>query len=299
MNTIKILPSKIVGTHALTHLPEQIGELHDISYYERQKKNVKLEKYVPQSIPILPPSLSDIEEEIRKLGGLYNKKQSAKQVLDERKAIWQELCAFHNRIEAERESIENKKFQDKYDAIIADINDVIYGEDNAVNALLHTAIQQLKLPFELEVKIDYDKNRSIASIKAVMPLSFCIPTTKTVYHSRGFSLKNKLQRELQQEESECVIGLAMLLAGQTFSVTPNIKTVNVLFYKHRGKEALLNIFFDRNTFLANRSKMDIPSVALYEFPFAANIRTVRDAMVLGTIPEKELQAFRVATNQIP
>lgn len=299
MTTIKIQPNNMTGTHSLTHLPEQIGEMHEVSYYEHEKKKVKLERYTPQSMPIPQPTIIEIEAEIRELGDQYDKKQTATQVLTDRKAVWQELYAFHSRIEAEKEAAENRKFQEKYDAAIADIDDVIKGENSLVDTSLQTVIQQIRLPFELTVNVDYDKSKGRASITAMMPLSFCIPTTKTVYHSRGWTEKNKLQRELQQEESECIIGLAMLLAGQTFTVSPNIKCVNTLFYKHHSKEALLAMHFDRTAFVANRSKMDVPSVALYEFPYAANIRTVREAMVLGSIPDKDLQIFFVTTNQIP
>ena len=303
MTTITILPSNISDdekqTHLLTHLPEQIGKVHDAAFYGRQKKKVKLEKYSPKAMPVPQPSIADIEAEIRELGDNYDKKQSASQVLAERSAIWQELYAFHSRIEAERETLENRKYQAQYDATIADIDDIINGEDNVVDNALQSAIQQLQLPFELTVNVDYDKMGGNASITSMMPLSYCIPTTKTVFHSRGMTVKNKLQRELQQEECECIVGLAFLLAGQTFSVSPNIKFVNLLFYQYRSKEALLAIHFDRAKFIANIDKMDTPSVALYDFQFAANIRTVREAMVLSPIPGRDLQVFLVSTNQLP
>ena len=299
MTTIKIQPNNMSGTHSLTHLPEQIGEMHGVTYYEGLKKKEKLEKYIPKSMPVAKPTITEIEAEIRELGDRYDNTQTASQILAERNLIWQELYAFFSRVEAEKEASKNRKFKEKYDATIADINDVINGENSVVDTSLQTAIQQIRLPFELTVNVDYDKIKGRASITAMMPLSYCIPTTKTVYHSRGWTEKNKLQRELQQEESECIIGLAMLLAGQTFTVSPNIKCVNTLFYKHHSKEALLAMHFDRTAFVANRSKMDVPSVALYEFPYAANIRTVREAMVLGSIPDKDLQIFFVTTNQIP
>lgn len=298
MTTIKIHPNNIGETHSLIHLPEQIGEIHDVSYYERQKKKIKLEQYTPQSMPVPQPTITEIEAEIRGLGGLYDKKQTASQVLADRLAIWQELFAFHSRIEAEKEATENRKFQEKYDATIADINDIVNGEESMVNTASQTVFQQIRLPFELTVNVDYDKTKGIASIAAMMPLSYCIPTTKTIYHSRGYTEKNKLQRELQQEESECIIGLAMLLAGQTFTMSPNIKYVNTLFNKHHSKDVLLAIHFERAVFVANRGKMNVPSAALYEFPFAANIRMVRDAMVLSAISDRDLQAFFVTTNQM-
>ena len=295
MITISILPTSIRDeekqTDLLIHLPKQTGEIYDDSYYERQKKRLKLEKYTPNPMPVQKPSITDIESEIRELGSLYDKKQTASQVLAEREAVWQELYAFHERIEEEAEAEENRRFQEKHDAAIADINDVINGEDSVVEASLRAAMQQIKLPFDLTAMIDYDKSKGRVSIKATMPLSYCIPTTKTVLHSRGATTKNKLQRELQQEESECIIGLAMLLAGQIFSVSPNIHCVDLLFYKYHSKEALLAMVFDRSIFMANQDKMDVPSVALYKFPFVANIRMVRDAMVLDTISDGDLQAF--------
>ncbi len=298
MTTIKIQPNNMTETHSITHLPEQIGEIHEVSYYERKKKQVKLEQCTPHNMPVPQPTISEIEDEIRALGDHDDGKKTASQVLTDRKAVWQELYAFYSRIETERESAENRKFQEKYNAAIADIDDIINGENNVVDISLQTVMQGIRLPFELTVNVDYDKSKGIVSITAMMPLSYCIPTTKTVYHSRGWSEKNKLQRELQQEESECIIGLAMLLAGQAFTVSPNIKCVNTLFYKHHSKEALLAMHFDRAAFGANRSKMDVPSVALYEFPYAANIRTVRDAMVLGSIPDIDLQIFYTTTDQI-
>ena len=206
MTTIKIQPNNMTGTHSLTHLPEQIGEMNEVSYYEREKKQVKLEKYTPHNMPVPQPTISEIEDEIRVLGDRNDKKQTASQILTDRKAVWQELYAFYSRIEAEREAAENRKFQEKYNAAIADIDDIIKGENSVVDTSLQTVMQEIRLPFELTVNVDYDKSRGKASITAMMPLSYCIPTTKTVYHSRGWTEKNKLQRELQQEESECIIG---------------------------------------------------------------------------------------------
>ena len=302
MTTITILPTNIRDdekqTQLLTHLPEQIGNIHDAAYYGRQRKKVKLEKYTPQNMPVPQPSITDIEAEIRELGDLYDNKKSTSQVLAERTAIWQELYALHGRIQAEKEALENNKYQAQYNAAIADIDDVVNGEDNVVDTALQSAIQQLQLPFELTVNVNYDKQGGKASVTSMMPLSYCIPTTKTVFHSRGTTVKNKLQRELQQEESECIIGLALLLAGKIFSVTPNIKCVNLLFYQHRSKEALLAMHFDRDKFVANIDKMSVPSVVLYDFQYAANIRTVREAMVLSSIPERDLQSFLISTNQL-
>jgi hypothetical protein len=67
-------------THSLTHLPEQIGEIHDVSYYEYEKKKVKLERYTPQSMPVPQPTIIEIEAEIRELGDQYDNKQTATQV---------------------------------------------------------------------------------------------------------------------------------------------------------------------------------------------------------------------------
>ncbi len=303
MTTITILPSDIRDdekqTQLLTHLPKQMGKIHDAAYYGRQKKKIKLEKYTPQNMPVPQPSITDIEAEIRELGSHYDNKQSASQVLAERTTVWQELYALHSRIEAEKESLENNKYQAQYNAAIVDLDDIVNGEESVVDTALQSAIQQLQLPFELTVNLDYDKMGGNASITSMMPLSYCIPTTKTVFHSRGVTVKNKLQRELQQEESECIVGLAFLLVGQTFSVSPNIKCANLLFYQYRSKEALLAIHFDRDKFVANIDKMDTPSVALYDFQFAANIRTVREAMVLSPMPERDLQSFLISTNQRP
>ena len=77
MTTIKIQPNNMSGTHSLTHLPEQIGEMHEVSYYEREKKKVKLERYTPQAMPVPQPTIMEIEAEIRELGDQYDKKQSA------------------------------------------------------------------------------------------------------------------------------------------------------------------------------------------------------------------------------
>lgn len=294
MTTINIQPTSIRDddkqTYLLTHLPEQIGKLHDVSYYEKQKRSVKLEKYELKQMPLSKPNIDEIEDEIRSMGKRYDGKQTADQILTERLAVWQELQAFHDRVEAEREVAENRHFQENYNAAIADIDDVISGQDNTVDNALHTAIGQLNLPFELTVKVSYNKAESRASVSANLPISCCIPTTKTVFHTRGMSIKNKLQREMQQEESECIIGLAILLAGQTFSVTPNIKRVSVALYQHTGLNGLLSMYFERDKFVQNQKTFGTPSVALYSWPYVANVRTVRDAMVLDPIEKALFQA---------
>ena len=302
MTIIQIQPTFIRDddecTRLLTHLPDQIGEIHDAAFLQYEKRKVRWETYTPKVMPVLRPTIGDIEAEIRGLGDLHDKTQTASQILALRTSVWQELDAFHKQIESEKEEVENRRLRAKYDAAIADIDDVLNGEPALVDTSLQTTLQNIKIPFELIVAIDYDKENHKASISAAMPFSYCIPTAKTVVHSRGITIKNKMQREMQQEESECIIGLSMLLAGRTFSVTPNIKCVNVLFHTHRDMEALLAVHFEREKFVATRQKMETPSVALFNFPYAANIRTVREAMVLGVIPKRELQGFLSSTEQM-
>ena len=50
MTTIKIQPNNMSGTHSLTHLPEQIGEMHGVAYYEGLKKKVQVEELVEHGI---------------------------------------------------------------------------------------------------------------------------------------------------------------------------------------------------------------------------------------------------------
>lgn len=293
MITINI-PSSYCGsdnniTQCLTHLPHQIGQIRGLDYYVSLKQSKVKSVYERRPMPIPEPTLVDIQNEIRALGKIYKGIPSVEDILSERKNAWRELYAFHNNVEDTLEEQVNLQFNDEYVTTCNQIDKIIAGPKDIVEKELKSGIQSIKVPCDVRVKVQYSQKEQLAVLSAVFPWDIPIPTTKKVSHSRGTSIKDKLQREIHQEESECIIGMAFLMGGKSFAASPNIRTAVVSVSKQT--KYMLAVRLERVPFCQEIQYMDVPSKLINLFPFVGDVRTVRDAMVIYPVWLKDFEAF--------
>ncbi|MBQ3733928.1 MAG: hypothetical protein II859_08210 [Bacteroidales bacterium] len=293
MITINI-PSSYCGsddniTQCLTHLPHQIGQIRGLDYYVTLKQSKIKNLYERRAMPIPEPTLADIQSEIRALGKIYKGTPSVEDILSERKNAWRELYAFHNNVEDKLEEQVNLQFNDEYVTTCKQIDKIIAGPKDIVEKELKSEIQNIKVPCDVQVKVHYSQKEQLAVLNAVFPWNIPIPTIKKVSHSRGTSVKDKLQREIHQEETECIIGMAFLMGGKAFAASPNIKTAVVAISKQT--QYMLAVHLGRVPFCQEIQYMDVPSKLINLFPFLADIRTVRNAMVMYPVWIRDFEAF--------
>lgn len=271
-------------TEKMTHIHSQMTEVCNTAYYERLRDNMKPKRYRRISHSgIECPTLDDIEKELANLSFIGTQTISANQLLKERTEVWEGLNQFNEKVESFREEEANRQNQIEFDAKLQEVNDYISGEEHVIESRWNMALSDLKLPFDLNLQLEYFQKSHSAVVDAILPADLNMPYVKTVFHSRGSTVKDKLQKEVAQDESECKIGLVFLIANRSFAITPSLKYMTVKLWSSGKSFGEMAIDFERDRFRSQVSTSIIPSSQFYNWAHVSDERIVRDALTFNHI----------------
>jgi hypothetical protein len=286
------------------------------SFYEKQMNNIKLQTYERKQYNSASKSemrdavIEDLRDEANhryfSLTGhnadLVNKfvDDNKDKAVNERAEALSEVEQLFNNLEDETEAIANEKYQQEYDNQCAQFQSFIDGDEAIVVAKLDQTFDtngtEIRLPFDATIKIDYLKDKGKAVVDIDIPTYLGIPTQKVnVSATYGrVSLKDKLVRELDDENSKTIIGLAFYIASFVFDVSPNINIVELSIWSGGFMSGLLWIRFDRSKFSGIRPLSTDPLGAIFNWTYVCNIKVVRGGTRIDPI---ERNLFRKQINE--
>lgn len=208
--------------------------------------------------------------------------------LDEEQKKWIAAKESFEKGEDENEARHNNAEAQKRDKVQAKIDE--YNKAHNANELfLYSTQEEVEdlfqrlnpcFPSDFNMFYQVDIAHKLVNISFEAPSIRIIPEEKTVFHSRGSSLKPKTRTEVNKDYVDCICGLAYVLAAQCFNLTGKIDNV---FISAVSKElnpqtatfeetTLYSIVFDRETFnWVIWPKSFLPYESLVFFPHAIEL----------------------------
>lgn len=143
----------------------------------------------------------------------------------------------------------------------------ITGPEDYVDKSLIALSEKVNLPFTVTLETNYSQKEGLLTAKAVIPSYINIPDTKASILSTGrISIKNKLQREMNQGLSSCQIGLSYYLCGYIFNISANIKTIRFSLMARENGDGYYWVQFSREQFFSNDFQSFDPLLFLERCP---------------------------------
>lgn len=248
-------------------LSRKMPRIKQRSLLENQLAKLTLDHYEREDFPFPMPRKSDVELDLQeeadyKFFSLWGRKSSLKQKFitdtleeeyQERVSNWQELKKYHDSIQNCLEVQTNIQYQKEYDKQKQLIEDELYGEDSFVSRRFNDIAASLnnKIPFDIELDVDYNKRDGMINATASLPayyniLDYLLDKKAVPLTSGKISIKDKLKRELDNDKCNALLGISYFIAGHLFSLSFNVEKVR--FSLISGNEAYYWVEFCRQSF---------------------------------------------------
>lgn len=186
--------------------------------------------------------------------------------IDEWKSKKENFITNENNIKAEKD----KDYFNEYIAIKNELEEILLGKNEYIEVKIESIISEITLP--VEFALDYEYNSSILKIDLDLPEIEHMSIEKANILSSGkISIKNKTQKELKEEYSQCVSGIAFFLGGTFFNISPKIENIIISGFTQRlnklnGKvenQYIYSVNFEREIF-SNLNTKNINSLDAFQ-----------------------------------
>lgn len=274
-------------------------KMADKSGLQKERDKVQMERYQPKDFVVARPietevvSLLDIEGKGKFYSTVNNQveiqkyiRENKESTYNERLAFWNEIQKLYNDIEKANQDNANKVFAKTYNAKRAAYDNIINGDPSVVEKGFQDAQSNLIVPFEISLDYTYDQQKGIISIEVEIPdaIDMFIPMRKASILSTGrISVKDKLQKEIKNEVTQCQLSLLYYIASYAFSLSPNINYCRMSLWTKHKSYGYSWIEFAKSNFKFHTA----PSEYFTTWPSINNQIESRGAIVLNTI-EKNL-----------
>jgi hypothetical protein len=132
----------------------------------------------------------------------------------------------------------DKEFYEDYVVTKKGLQEVLKGDTNYVNAKIEAILSDIILPVEFSVSYEYHPELNQLKIDLDLPEIENMPQDKANVLSSGkMSIKQKTQKELKQEYSQCVSGISFYLGGTFFNISTAIEEILISGYTQRTNKA--------------------------------------------------------------
>lgn len=156
--------------------------------------------------------------------------------------VWNSEKEKHETKEAETKNAKDKEYQESYDSVKSELENMISGDEQYVNERIEKIISELILPVEFIIDFEYHSDKGELKIDLDLPEVEDLPHLKVNTLSTGkISIKNKTQKEINNEYGKCVGGMAFFLGGTFFNISTKIKEIIISGYTQRLNKANGNI----------------------------------------------------------
>lgn len=293
-----------------TSMQKKAPRMQKLPEHQKKIDDMSPERYERESFPLSRPGREDIRKELEheaeiRFADLYEDKRKErasfvneheKNALAIRMRAYEEVQAFFNDLQENKEAKANALFQKEYERKKKEVEDFINGETSKTETNLRMILGELNLPFRLEISCDYNQSLGLLETKIELPLDLGVPTTKTnILASGKISVKDKLVKEVEQSKTETILSLVYYVAASLFNATINIQTQRVSVVTASGGEGILWIQFDRKKFSRLSMRTIIPLQNYYDWPRVDALRVVRGASQFDSM---DIAGFNLAIKRV-
>lgn len=217
---------------------------------ENKLNNLKLQQYDTQEFVVSKPTESDIliqlTEEANK--NINHKILFWKNKGDREQYIKNNLAdRFNSKIKewetSRAEFINNEliiksqtdnNFLIEYNKQKHEYENYLSGDEKYVETKISEIINQLTAPVEINLDFEYNEANGELKVDLDLPEIEDLPKDKAKVLSTGkLSIKEKTQKELNEDYVQCVCGLALFIAGTFFNISSKVETIIISGYTTR------------------------------------------------------------------
>lgn len=207
------------------------------------------------------------------------------QRLQERNDKWSRKRDEFNAVQEKVEIEKNDLFSNQYNEIKSELENYLNGSEAFVSNRIEALLSEITLPVDFSIDYEYNKDKYTLYVDLDLPEIEDMPKEKVKTLASGkISIKEKTQKELKQEYSLCIFGIAFYFSGLLFNVSSKVNIIQISGYTQRinkktgniEDEYVYSVKFDRFLFeKLNIEKID-PIEAVSNFENRINITPTFD-----------------------
>lgn len=232
--------------------------------YEKALMLLTPQKYKRATFALPKPTQNEVEDDLRAEVRYRNFNQSGSEIhvnesefikqninslVEARKHDWQDAHDLFNKIEDAKEERLNACYLAEYKKSYDQEKSFIEGNTQTVETSISTVCSTMKVPYDIELSYNYDKDDKTLCVKLVVENGISTPMSKAVLLASGkISVKNKLVRDTIFDRTNSAVSLVYYIGSELFSVSPNIQFLQMSLYERTLQNPLLWVEFDRDTF---------------------------------------------------
>lgn len=237
--------------------------------YRQKIQSLTPQQYTPRAFPEQQPSMEDViadlmEEAMRTIEVRSKRKKSKlcdRYVNDTKESEYSKRFGeWQVRRDAflEKEKEEEKRFNEEEKERLEKRQQQMLRLVEGDAVLTDKAIQEwlATVKFDFDFNLDYEFDGEYLFVDLDLPEIEDLPETKAQKMANGIAkIKPKTKKEIKEDYSKCVFGLAVFFAGNIFNKALNTQNIIVSGYTQRRNkngdivdDYIYSILFDRNTF---------------------------------------------------
>jgi len=265
--------------------------------YDEALNTLAIRRYEPIRFDKPAPTLNDIKNELATeaaqtiKGAPWKRKKLREQYIAEHEQerlavaldLWRGEKAGFEAAEAEKADKLNAQYEKEYSQERQALEAALKGDPEFIESACEEWIASCELPVEIATQFEYREEQHCLMVDLDLPEIEDLPTQMAVQMANGtLKVKDKTQKALRMEYTECVFGLAVFVAANLFNVSPAIRLVTVSGYTQRRNKAgdiaddyILSIKFTREAFAqVDYVAMD-PEAFCLEFENRCNVTATK------------------------
>ncbi len=267
---------------------------------------IKPKTYTRSSYKVPMPTRDQIENELRVEAKMLNFDKASRgdnydvqghvtrklpSLVELRQKVWQDAKELYDKIEDAREERTNAKYADDYQREYNKVKGFLQGDEDVVSAQIQSTFSNVKVPYNIELSYEYNRDAKLMDVDIVLEDGIVVPTYKTVILRGGkITIKDKLQKEVTQDKTYSAISILFYMTSKLFTISPNIRFLQISMYVETKQSPILWICFDRERFSEFSPKMLYPLSETFLFPHVFNLKTKRGALELNVLPLSKFES---------
>lgn len=275
-----------------TAMHKKAARMQKLSEHQKKINALSPQQYERESFPLSRPRREDVRRELESeaetsIVALYEDKRNEraafvneheKDAMAARLRAYEEVQAFFNDLQDDKETRANIIFQKEYERQRKEIEYYINGEPSVAERNIRMILGELSLPYRIEISCDYNASLGLLNTEIELQNDLNLPTNKTnILASGKISVKDKLVKEMEQFKTETIVSMIYYVAASLFNAAINIRTQRVSVWLEGKREGLIWIQFDRNSFSKLSMRTVNPMLNYYDWPRVDALRMVRGA----------------------
>lgn len=293
-----------------TAMHKKAARMQKLSEHQKKIDALSPQQYERESFPLSRPRREDVRRELEaeaetRIVALYEDKRNErtafineheKEAMAARLRAYEEVQAFFNDLQDDKEARANALFQKEYERQKKEIEDYINGEPSLTEQNIRMILGELTLPYRVEICCDYNENLGLLNTDIEFYGDMNLPTNKTnILASGKISVKDKLVKEMEQFKTETIVSMIYYVAASLFNASINIRTQRITVWLDGKREGLIWIQFDRNQFSKLSMRTVNPMLNYYDWPRVDALRMVRGASQFDSF---DTSSFKNAITQV-